>query len=211
MKQETLGEQMERINSAAEVRNDVRDTLAEYKQREKELLTQYNKALETVANVIKERDEAHLRLKESEACCAQMREALLIWKPVRDQILSPTISAIAFDNALSFDCGKDWHSPGDWYLLKEQVRVSDEAFNFHIGRANGLSAKCEALQLRLKEAEEDHDKEIGEFQSIVELLTIRLKEAEALLNETTRCCIAPQPWEDRRDVFLATVNAGGKP
>lgn len=36
MKQETLGEQMERINSAAEVRNDVREIVAECKLRLKE-------------------------------------------------------------------------------------------------------------------------------------------------------------------------------
>ncbi len=36
-------------------------------------------------------------------------------------------------------------------LMKVQVRVSDEAFNFHLKRANDLDARAERLEVALRE------------------------------------------------------------
>lgn len=110
-------------------------------EREKELIAQYNKALETVAHIAKERDALY----------------------------------------------------GD---------IADS------------NQKRDQAQLRLKEAEEEHDKEISEFQSITELLTIRLKEAEWLIRNMPMGYFmesARAEHRQRRLAFLATTNTGGKP
>lgn len=69
-----------------------------------------------IVTLIEERDTA-------KRACAEMREALEMWRPVREQILTKTNTTKAFDHAMSSDCGKDFVPRAELDKLKEQIKV----------------------------------------------------------------------------------------